>query len=164
MRKVTVKVYQYDELNDKAKERARGWFLQGRDNRDAFDNIVEDAKQVGLLITELYQHRANEGGFEVGPMDTIDRILANHGDICETYKTATRYKERLGYFSEDDDDETSVEYENYQNAKREFLHDLLEDYRVMCDKEVEYQQSEEYVSEMMKANEYEFTEDGRRFR
>jgi hypothetical protein len=41
-----------------------------------------------------------------------------------------------------------------------FLRSLLEDYRIMLQKEYEYLTSEETIIETIEANEYEFTEKG----
>jgi hypothetical protein len=49
-----------------------------------------------------------------------------------------------------------------EKLEEEFLDSILEDYRIMLEKEIEYQESEEQVAEMMEANEYEFDENGKR--
>ena len=90
-------------------------------------------------------------------------ILENHGEVCETYATAKEYQAKLKHFNEDDEDETSVEYDALQETKDEFLQALLEDYRMLLQKEYEYQTSEEAIIDTIKANEYEFTEDGKHF-
>jgi hypothetical protein len=44
----------------------------------------------------------------------------------------------------------------------EFKYALLEEYLSMLRREVDYMQSTEYIEEGIRANEYEFTEDGKR--
>ena len=43
-----------------------------------------------------------------------------------------------------------------------FLYALREDYRITLQKELEYMQSTEQIEETIRANEYEFTEEGKR--
>ncbi len=163
MRELKIKVYQYEELNDKAKEKARNWFIESSMNNSwAWDNTKEDAKQIGLIISSLDDHKANSGKFEKSALDTAERILKDHGNMCETFKTASKYVEKLRQFSEDDTDETSAEYDALKDLESEFLADILEDYRIYLNSEYEYQSNEEYIAETMEANAYEFTEDGKR--
>ncbi len=151
MKTITTVVYTFDELNDKAKEKARDWYrLGGFENQDSWDTTSEDAAQIGLKIVSLDDHRANEGEFMGSAIETMEKIKADHGEVCETYQTALRYETALREDPEDD------------NIAHEFLHDLLEDYRVMLNKEIEYRYSDEAVDEMILANEYTFTAEGKR--
>lgn len=155
MKTITKTVYTFDELTEAAKDRARNWYSEGGiDQEFAWDHIKDDAKAIGLKINFLDDRRSNEGEFLVSAIDTAKKILANHGESCKTFKTVKRYQEIL--------EGDSQNVEEYENAEREFLHDLLEDYRVMLDKEIEYQYSNEYVDEAILANEYTFTAEGKR--
>ncbi len=53
--------------------------------------------------------------------------------------------------------------EELENDEDEFLKELLEDYRIILQKEYEYQTSEEAIIGTIEANEYEFTQDGKMF-
>jgi hypothetical protein len=153
MREITVKLYQFDELDEKAKERAREWARndQGMRGQYQFEYLIEDANTIGLDINSLDDHRANEGEFLGTALECARKILKNHGKTCETYNTAMRYIDAL---ESKDDNITDV-------ARHEFLHDLLEDYRVLYNQEIEYIYSNEAIDEDMRANEYEFTEGGK---
>lgn len=52
MREVVSKVYTFDELSDRAKERARQWFRDGSDSFNDWgaDNVIEDAARLGCMI------------------------------------------------------------------------------------------------------------------
>lgn len=150
MRIINIAVYKFDELGEGAKEKARDWFRQGMGDSFAFETVIEDAKNICLRITSLDSTRANQGEFVTDAKGTAEAILANHGPSCETYKTAETYLPSL----KSEDEETA------ENSAHEFLHDLLEDYRVMLDKEIEYLYSNESVDENIRINEYEFTEKG----
>lgn len=171
MRTKTITLYQYSELSDKAKEKARDWYRQGSDDDQfAWEQTQNDAKDIGLEILTLDQHRANEGRFIESALECAEKIVKNHGDTCETCKTAKMFiDERDEIVSEaprnDDNsdfkDESQLD-DDLEELEKEFLQSLLEDYRIMLDKEIEYQNSDECVSESIKSNEYEFTEDGAR--
>jgi hypothetical protein len=77
--------------------------------------------------------------------------MEQHGETCETYKDAERCILDLKHKND----------EKREFAEREFLHALLEDYRIMLEMDEEYQSSEEAIAETMEANDYEFTEDGK---
>jgi hypothetical protein len=162
-------VYLYAELpTETAKARARSWWLEGQEDAFAFEGIEEDARTVGLKIVSLDTHRSNKGSFEDSAPETAENITAQHGAECGTHKTAKAYLanlESLGDRPSDSHDDAgdSAWEDAREDMDNNFLAALLEDYRVMLDREIEYQQSEEYLAGNMKANEYTFTEDGKRF-
>lgn len=47
---ITKLVYSFDELSDKAKERAREWFREGNLDHDWWEFVYEDAKQCGEIL------------------------------------------------------------------------------------------------------------------
>jgi hypothetical protein len=62
MKIIETKVYEFDELNDAAKEKARDWYRALPFNgEDAWENVKEDADQIGLTIYALDARRNNEG-------------------------------------------------------------------------------------------------------
>jgi hypothetical protein len=154
MKEITVKVYQYSELNEKAKEKAVNWFLDGQDFEFEWDCIQDDAKNIGIELTAWDYRGYCNGELLISAEDVIKKIIVEHGENCETYKTAKKYEHK---FKDNLNDDEFVELEI------EFLKDILEDYRVIADNQYEYVQSEEYISECMEANEYDFLEDGTRF-
>lgn len=163
MREVTVKVYQYDELNEKAKEMALNWFSNVCAHDEFWDYIYEDAEHIGIKITafDLYR-RTISGDIITSAPEVIEDILAEHGKDYETYKTAKRYEptfKNLEAMRDNDDENFDDEWEN---AEHEFKHDILEDYLVLLRQESEYRESKEYLEEGIIANEYEFTEDGKK--
>ena len=154
MREITVKLYQFDELSDKAKEKAREWFRDdgGMMQQDCFDQTLEDAERIGLKVFALDDRGVNRGEFVTTGLDCARLIRKEHGETCKTYQTAARYIDAL-----EAQDEDTIE-----DTDHEFLHDLLEDYRIMFNKDIEYRYADEQVDEDIRANEYEFTEDGKR--
>lgn len=158
MRIKEIKLYKYDELSDEAKEKAREWFLEGYESSFDWEYVQEDANNIGLEIMFLRPtgiQGNNEGKFKWDALEVANAIFKEHGNTCETYKTALSYLKQL---QKENDENLSDEREK---TERSFLYDLLEDYRIMLEKEVEYQTSKEQVEENILANEYEFTEDGK---
>lgn len=161
MKTKTINVYQYSELSDKAKEKARDWYINASAG-DSFtwENTKDDAKEVGLILKGTDNRGNMDGDFAVSAEDTIKRVLANHGNDCETYKTAKQYKIELA-FADEEYERTGSESAK-EEKQAEFLRSILEDYRIIQEKDEEYCQSEEYITETMELNEYEFDENGRR--
>lgn len=156
----TVELYQYSELSDIAKEKAREWFLKGAFDYNWYEFTYEDAETIGLKITSFDTYYNTIGGEWIeSPYKVIELIKKNHGEQCETYKTALQYESEFSKLGEDEDG-NQIEDENIED---DFRRALLEDYLIMLRKEVEYMESEEAISEAMEANEYTFLDNGTRF-
>lgn len=170
MKTITTTVYEFDELNDKAKEKARDWYRDGALDYEWWDSTYEDAERAGLKITsfDLDRNRHACGEFIKYAEDCAKRILAEHGQDCETFKTAAAFlKEREALTIKHADPEASngLTYDGDQaieECESEFLKSILEDYSIMLQKEMEYLMSDESVDELIRANEYTFTETGKR--
>jgi hypothetical protein len=156
MKKISITVYQYSELSDKAKERARNWYLRDFDGQFEWDCIKEDAKIIYLRLDGTDEHGSMDGSFIQSARVTSEAILKNHGEKCDTYILAQNFEKEWEALPDTDDD-------GREELESEFLRALLEEYRVMYEKNMEYQSSEEAIAEIMEANEYTFLEDGTMF-
>lgn len=171
MRIKETKVYQYDELSEKAKEKARDWFREASAGDEWWQSTYEDAESVGIKISAFDIDRGSycKGEFISGAEETAWKIEKDHGETCETYKTAKAFlAERDKIVKEAKRDENG-EFEDERELdaaldefEAEFLKSILEDYRIILQKEYEYQNSDEMVEENIRANEYEFNENGKR--
>ena len=172
MRIKETKVYPFDELSEEAKEKA----VQGLWDINLFyewwESIYDDALSARLKLTEFELDRGAycRGEFIENAEDTAATIIENHGESCETHKTATLYVyesellfiEYPVQLDEEGFDENEDMRESEQaDIDAEFLKSILEDYRIMLQKDYEYLGSEDAIIETIKANEYEFTEDGK---
>lgn len=162
-----IEVFQFEELDDKAKDKARDWFRQGNDFDFEWDCIREDAKTIGLKLTAWDNGRYAQGEIISSCPEVSESILSEHGDECETYKTALKYKHDLEaldlkYPYEDIEDRDLKYDDEREELDSEFLKSLLEDYRIILDKQHDYINSDEAVDENILANEYEFTKEGKR--
>ena len=150
-------VYQFDELDDKAKERAREWYRAGALDYEWWESVYEDAAQVGLKITgfDLGRGQSIDGELTMSAMESVSNILTTHGEDCDTYKLASRYYPQL--LAQDFEDEEAA-----QQLEEEYVRELKEEYWHMLNKEMEYLLSDECVDETIRANEYEFLKNGER--
>jgi hypothetical protein len=171
MRIKEIKVYQFNELSDKAKQRAMDWYRDASYGDQWWEGIYEDAENVGIKITSFDCDRGNyiKGDFISGAEETAHKIEKDHGEICDTYKTAKAYlAERDTIIASAPKDENG-DFENEReldgkldDCDKEFLRSILEDYLSILRKEVEDYYSDERVTENILANEYEFDENGKR--
>lgn len=169
MREIKTTVYTFDELNDRAKETAREWYRQYGIDDDWYTSVYEDAERVGLKIIAFDLRGIVEAEFLASAEETAHKIEKEHGEACETYKTAKGYlKERdrvVDQWGRDENGDFINEGgldESLDALDSNFLHDLQEDYRITLEKEMEWLMSDECVDDNMTANGYEFTADGKR--
>jgi len=132
-----------------------------------WDSTYEDAERIGLRITsfELDRNRHAKGEFIQSAYDCAKAIIKEHGEGCETYKTAKAFIEERKELEdkltpEDETNPFNETVSDIEELDEQFLVDLLEDYSILLQNEFEYMHSDEYISEMIEANSYEFTEDG----
>jgi hypothetical protein len=172
MKTITTKVYQFSELSDAAKENARDWWHQCAIHLEWWNSTYDDAKRIGLKITgfELDCNRQAAGKFISGAEECAWKIEKEHGEQCETFKTAQAFlKERDAIVQAAPRDEVGEPVSEWEldeklnECEAEFLKSILEDYSIMLQNESEYLVSNEAVDESITDNEYTFTESGKRF-
>lgn len=161
MKEIIIKVYKFDELSDVAKKKARDWFRRANDNFQEMEWIQEDAKKIGLKIFFL-DWKKNEGIFLETAKETATLIMLNHGKDLSTVKIAMKFLKNLSLL-ELDENNNYIDEASYEDLVDSFLQTLLEDYRIMLNEEIEYQNSDEQIEENIRANEYDFTEEGKRY-
>ena len=153
---ITRELYQFEELEDDAKESARNWYREGMFDFEWWQDIYYDATQIGLEITSFDDYKAEGKLIKTGAVVCSD-IMKNHGKGFITYKLAKMY---LPLFEKWAEDENEGEYQTEQ-TEDEFLSSLLEDYRITLNKEYEHMCSDEYIDENIIMNDHEFTKDGK---
>lgn len=151
-------VYPFSELSDDAKQTVIETLADINTGYEWWYSTFEDAANVGIKLTEFDIDRGSYCHGRIDdPEHTAKLILKDHGKDCETYMTADAFLCDISHINKDDDitqDEITAEFER----------SILEDYRIMLQKEFEYMTSEEAIIETIKANEYEFTKDGEIYR
>jgi hypothetical protein len=155
-KEITVLAYTYDELTGKAKERAKNWYLEA--DFEWYQQVYEDARNVHVKIEGFDIDRGGHCSirFINNPPDTLRQILKDHGEGCDTWKTAKAHEANVLRVWEGESTE-----EEADDVTRAFKKALQADYLRMLRDEYEYRNSDEYVQEMMQANGYTFDERGR---
>lgn len=172
MREITVvtKVYKFEELSDKGKEKALENLWDLNVDYEWWEGVYEDAAQIEMDITEfdLDQKRYCNAKIPL-PLETARLILENHGETCDTYKLA---KEFLNGVEKAESSAQNCFFEVYDEYKLEgeiedleatFKKVLCKEYASMLQKEYEYLTSKEGILESIESNDYDFTEDGEIF-
>lgn len=171
MRTIRIKLYKFSELSESAKQKAIENLSDINVDYNWWTSTYEDAKNIGLKITsfDLDRNRNAKGEFSLSAAEVAQNIISNHGEMCETYKTAEKFLEEWQPIFNEYMDEQSKKYESseaedeLQDIEDDFLKSLLEDYSIILQNECEYLQSEDAIIETIEANEYEFTITGERF-
>lgn len=172
MKTKTVNLYEFHELDDTAKEKARERYRECALDYEWWDCIYEDAERIGLKITEfdLGGRKHIKGNLTTSVQKCCENITKEHGKDCATYKLAQQWfatSETLSQAIEALDDDTAEDERERLEAEQDEKHDefeqaLLEEYFVMLDHEYEWLLADEQVDESITANGYTFTEDGKR--
>lgn len=168
MRTITKTLYSFEELSEEAKEKVLDKFYDINVDYDWWQFTYEDAENIGLKLTsfDLDRNRHAKGEFIYSATEVAANILKEHGEQCETYKTASNFLEQHNTVYADYMDESSENYESYDSEQElieieeEFLKDLCEDYSIMLQKECEYLQTEDSIIQTIVSNGYEFDEEG----
>ena len=162
MKTVEIKLYKFSELSEEAKERVLTDHYDINLFPEWWDGVYDDAAQVGLRITEFdLDHKSISGKFIDSAPAVAEAILAEHGKICETYKTAKSFLSDLEELTGKYTDIEDCPEDDIEALEDDFLHSILEDYRIMLDNEYDYLTGKEAIIETIEANEYDFTEDGK---
>lgn len=166
MRTIRTKVYKFSELSESAQQKAIEKFYDINVDYEWWEFIYEDAANIGLKITGFDIDRASycEGDFTLSAHEVAANIIRDHGEQCETYKTAQSFLDTVNEIQGKYEELEGYDYEDeMMEAEDEFLKSLLEDYRIMLSNEYDYKTSKEAIIETIEANEYEFKKDGTRF-
>lgn len=171
MRTIRIKLYKFNELSESAKQKAIENLSSINVDYEWWEGTYEDAKNSGIEITGFDMDRYCNGFFIESAQDCANKIVAEHGAICETHKTATQFlkdwKELVAKYSDGTNtnkvsEENEYEFDNEaDDLEVDFLKSILEDYRIMLRNEYEYNVSEKAIIDTIEANDYEFTQDGK---
>lgn len=156
MRQATITLYNFSELSDDAKERARNnWRTSSASFFDCDDEMNSikvfcDYFNVKLLNYEVggycpisYRTDADNANFRGRKLKSFDRDHMPTGYWLDCSLWATFYDH----------------FKKTGDAKEAFDQALFEGFKDL-QKDMEWQQSDEYIDEFMEANEYEFYENG----
>lgn len=168
MKTIKINLYAYDELTDDAKEKALERFADINVSDELwYEHMMEESKDLGFDITSFDIDRGSItlGKFTESFEEIAKRIIANHGEKCDTYIDATNYLKDLAEIISAHDEDTVDEFERAKDALDEaYERALAIEYLSMLKHEYDYQTSREAVEETIMCNDYQFTEDGELYR
>ena len=186
----TINIYSFDELSDKAKEKARDYFRNASLGFEFnADCVIDDAKIIaalfGLDIDRVYYsgfyHQGSDASFvgnyqytkgalkavkENAPLDTeLHRIVKALQDAQKRYfyRLIAECSSGRGHYLRVNVEHSELRYLDVRIAENDIvqaLRDFASWIYSNLEKEYEYQTSDEVIDEMIMANEYDFTEDG----
>jgi len=171
METVTINLYSFDELTEQAKEIALIRNCDINVDHSWWDFTYEDAKNAGIKIKNFDLGENTLDADFLYPMDDIaNRIMFNHGNECQTYilseiflknrdELVAKYSDGIttDYVLEDNWEQFD---EDLEELEQEYMQELKMEYLYILDNEFEYLTSSESISETLRINEYQFTEDG----
>lgn len=162
----TLTIKKFNELEGKARENALRKHSDINVDYQWWDSTYNDAQRIGLKISEFDTDHYCKGELEYSLHETCDKIKKEHGDQCDTYKTAVEYQKQwadlVKKYSDGVNTDRVAEDKEYEFDKEadeleeDFRKALCEDYRIILRKEYEYLTSEEAISETLESNEYYF--------
>lgn len=173
MKTKIINLYSFDELSEEGKKKALENLYDINVDYEWWQYTYDDAERIGLKISEFDLDRGNycKGKFIKDAEEVCKLIFENHGEQCETYKTAKTFEEdkaKLVVKYSDGINTDCVAEDNEYNfdnecdeLEQEFLKSLCEDYRIILSKEYDYLTSKEQIIETIKSNDYTFTENGK---
>ena len=191
MRIIETKVYKFEELSEDAKERARDWYREATSEESFYAEYVEEdfktlCALVGICVDSVswsgFYHQGSFAAFdghysykkgalkavrEYAPLDVELQRIAKQLQTVQSrqfYKLAARiYTRRDSMLC--DAEHTEERYRDLQGAEDKLLEcftDLADWFYKRLRSEYEWTQEDAQVDESIIANEYEFTEEGKR--
>ena len=159
MKTKTINLYEFDELSDQAKQRAIANNCGiNVDYREWYHSVYDDAENIGLKITgfDLDRNRHCTGQAIDDVLTIAHKIKTEHGFDTPTHELANEFIKDYAALDEDIDTGELRDFEN------KFLKSILKEYSILLQRKCEWLTSEEAIVDSLRANEYEFLEDGSR--
>lgn len=168
MKTIEITLYKFEELSSEAQENAINKNSDFNVDFEWWDGTYDDANNVGIKITEFDVDRASYcKGYIADTEQTAHDIIKQHGENCETYKTAAQYLKERDTLIENWPKDSDGEYENEDDLDdqldelgEDFEQSILEDYRIILSNEYEYLTSAAAIKEALISNDYDFTAEG----
>lgn len=157
MREKIIKVYKFAELSEHIQDKVITDLYDINLDYEWAGYLTEDAKDIGLDITNIcIEKNICEGKFTQSMVKVAQNIMLVHGEEASTYIAAREFLASFSLLGNGAVDEIAK-----QDLIDEFKHSLLEEYLIMFRKEYEYLTSRSAIEEMIEANDYEFTIEGK---
>lgn len=158
MKVIEINVYSFDELDDKAKERAREWYRHGMDfhwSDESIGSIKAFCEHFGTRLTNWSVGAYAPYSFDVDAPASLFRGLKLRDVDRDAMPTGYCLDSSLWFTFYDTFKATGCASKAFEAA----LDEAFKDWRT----DMEWQMSDEYIDEHMMINEYQFTENGKIF-
>lgn len=172
MKTIEIKLYQFDELSDEAKQKAIENMSDINVDHDWWDFIYKDATNVELKITDfdISRYSCNANFIDCAKI-CAEKIMDEYGVTCAIFHTAKnfliekanlikKYSDGINVLIVAEGKEYNFDQE-IDELENDFLISLCKDYLKILRDEYEYLISKEAIIETIEANEYFFTENGK---
>ncbi|WDF55796.1 hypothetical protein [Mucilaginibacter sp. KACC 22063] len=170
MKTIQLNLYHFSELSEEAQKKALADHQDFNVSHNWWDNVYEDAKTVGLKITGFDLDRAWYCNAEYihDALYTARQISLNHGGKTGTFLTTAEFqlrrdqivntwpKDENGEFEQTDGLDNSLD-----EVENQYLKALCRQYLHILDLEYDYLTSDEAIADVLTANDYWFTADGK---
>lgn len=161
MKTITINLYTFEELSEEAKQKAINSLADINTDFEWWDFIYEDAERVGIKITGFDLDKSSISAiFLLSPPEVAENIIKEHGNACESYKTAKAFLIELEALTGQYPNIADAPEDKIEELEDEFRDEILQDYRIMLQAELEYKTSTEAIIETINANEYTFEANG----
>jgi hypothetical protein len=183
---ISTEVFKFDELSDAAKENAREWWREASAGDNYFsESVIDDAKEVGRMlgfdVSDVYWSgfsSQGDGACIVGTWRAADVKAAELRAYAPTDKRLAEIRKSMRAFARAHRDNSasithrdrychehsvSIEVDQDEETFSEIARDFMRWIYRQLETQYDYEQSDEQVDDTICANEYTFTENGRRF-
>jgi len=172
MKTIELNLYKFNELSNEAKQKAIELNYYFNVDHEWWNCTYDDAENIGLEITGFDLGRSQEIGTKLVKdfSGIIDTIISEHGETCETFKTAMRYRtERSQLVTQFSDgittnkvaEEREDEFDEIADDQEKlFRLELGRLYLEMLRKEYDWLTGDKAIEESLVVNEYDFLETG----
>jgi hypothetical protein len=156
MKTATINLYQFNELSDEAKERAREWWRTGSDYpwwKDSMDSITAFCNHFGVSVKH----------YEIGlcTYSYLKTDAENAHFRGVRLADCTRDAMPTGYCLDCTLWETFYDSFKASGSAKVAFEAAIDAAVASIEKDLEYHESDECIDELLTINEYDFTEDGR---
>ena len=164
MRTISVNLYKYNELSDKAKKVALSDNQNINVEHNWWDMTYDDMTTVDIEGKSFNLDRGSECTLAyLDDLDVVaDKILEHHGESCHSYKGAKAYKAskaKIDAYRDNEGDSYSAD--DRDEVNEDTFKDTLEAYYLQyLREEYEYLMSDECIAEHLVSNDYDFTSNG----
>jgi len=161
MRTITQNIYTFQELTPKVQEKVL------YNNNDILvtqdwwtDTITEDAKGTAELDIQGFEvYRDIAARFTTNAKSSALSVISEHGESCATYSIAKKFLSDLEQLERKEDAEEDIE-----KLEDTYLKMISNQYLGILEREYNDLQSDEAIIDHFDNNNWEFYEDGRRYK